>query len=245
MIDTHCHIDLYENPMKIAEESEQNKIITIGMTNLPSHYLMGAPYVAKFKFVRLALGMHPLNAAEHNKEWDSFVRNIDHTSYIGEIGLDFSREGMATKSIQIETFCKILNLLKNKKKVISIHSRGAEKTVLQYLEEYNIKNAIFHWYSGAKSILVEIIERGYYFSINPAMIVSKKGQNIIKDIPIDKILAETDGPYTIVNNRYVKPKDVKLVYEYLSIERGINILELEKIIDMNFYKLIEWIKSDK
>lgn len=243
MIDTHCHIDLYDNPMKIAEECEQKKIITIVMTNLPSHYLLGAPYVAKLKFVRLALGMHPLNTTEHKKEWNRFEANIDKTSYIGEIGLDYSREGIKTKDIQIDTFCKILELLKDKKKIISIHSRGAEKEVLQYLVEYNIKNAIFHWYSGSKTVLAKIIEQGHYFSINPAMIRSKNGQNIIKNIPISRILTETDGPFTRVNNRITKPIDVKLVYDYLSSEKGKNASEIESIVETNFYSLIEWIKT--
>ena len=92
IIDTHCHIDMYENPLEVALECEQKGVITIGMTNLPSHFELGRPHLLAFKKVRLALGLHPLYAESHKKELPIFLRNISKTSYIGEIGLDFSKD---------------------------------------------------------------------------------------------------------------------------------------------------------
>lgn len=242
MIDTHCHIDLYKNPIQIANECERDGIITIGMTNLPSHFELGYNHLLKFKKVRLALGMHPLYAEQHIGEFDKFVKNISKTSYIGEIGLDFSKEGIATKEIQIDSFIKLLNELSDKKKILSIHSRKAEKDVLKYLIEYKIKLAIFHWYSGSISLINEIINAGYFFSINPEMIKYKSGIEIIKNIPLEMILTESDGPFIQINNVAIKPSDVRLVYQYLASIHNKSLKEVENIVNNNFSKLISEIK---
>lgn len=242
MIDTHCHIDLYNDPLLILNECEANNIITIGMTNLPSHFDIGYEHVLPYKNIRLALGMHPLYVNQHPKEFAGFIKNLLRTSYIGEIGLDFSKEGISTKESQIHSFLKILKELKGKKKLLSLHSRRAEIEVLQYLKEYQIKSAIFHWYSGPINLIEEIVEAGYYFSINTAMIKSKVGQSIIKSIPINKILTETDGPFIEVNGRKVRPFDVKLVEIYLSTLWQKDSLEVSSIIESNFSKIISGIK---
>ena len=101
MIDTHCHFDVMPQPEAYISRKEQEGDIVIGMTNLPSHFQMGQPHLKGFKHIRLALGLHPLLAAESKKEVPLFKRLIDQTSYIGEIGLDFSKEGYTTKDEQV------------------------------------------------------------------------------------------------------------------------------------------------
>jgi TatD DNase family protein len=242
MIDTHCHIDMYNNPLEIAKESERLGIITIGMTNLPSHFELGYEHLLSFTKVRLALGMHPLYAEQHLLELPKFIKNVSNTSYIGEIGLDFSREGIATKDQQLSTFTKILQELKGKHKIISLHSRKAEKQVLQLLIEHRIQNAIFHWYSGPVGLINEIVEAGYYFSVNPAMIKSKSGQEIIKRIPKDYLLTESDGPYIEKEGIPIKPKDVKDVHAYLAGIFNVSELDIQETITRNFRRLLNAIR---
>lgn len=195
MIDVHCHFDMMPNPEVYVRQKEETGDIVIGMTNLPSHFQIGQPFVMHYKHIRLGLGFHPLLAAENKKELTLFKRLIDETSYIGEIGLDFSREGYASKEEQIIVLKEILTTLRGKKKIVSVHSRRAEKELLGLLGEFNIENVIFHWYSGSVSLIPEILERGYYFSINEAMTLSRSGNSIIEKIPKDRILMETDAPY--------------------------------------------------
>ena len=238
LIDTHCHFDLYPNPKEIIDESEKLGITTIGMTNLPSHFKLGFNHVKGYKKVRLALGMHPLMAVEHKKELPLFLKYLDMTSYIGEIGLDFSREGIESKDIQIASFKRILISIQKKSKILSIHSRGAEKEVLELLKSYEIKNAIFHWYSGNLTLIDEIVNSGYYFSINTAMINSKKGKQIIERIPKDHLLTESDGPYIEHKGKTVKPVNINLIIEYLSKLYGLERNSVEELIKVNFYRLI-------
>lgn len=242
MIDTHCHIDLYNKPEHILSECEKAGITVLAMTNLPSHFEMGYPHVLPYKKIRLALGMHPLYANSHEKEFGSFLRNLSKTSYIGEIGLDFSREGFATKDLQIRSFNKILMYLSGQKKILSLHSRRAEKEVLEQLQLRQIQAAIFHWYSGPLSLIDKITGAGYYFSINPAMIQTESGQKIINRIPVDKILTETDGPFIEIGGRPVKPGDVALVHQFLSKKWGKSEDEVDEIILTNFRRLIVCLK---
>ncbi|GHU75789.1 hydrolase [Spirochaetia bacterium] len=237
MIDTHCHFDFAENPINYISNNERNKIITIGMTNLPSHFDLGINHIKNYKYIRLALGLHPLLAIEHEKEYLIFKRNIDKTSYIGEIGLDFSREGFKTKKIQIKSFNFVLDCIDKNKKILSIHSRNAERDVFEILSGKNIENVIFHWYSGSIELLSKIIDKNYFFSINSAMINSEHGKKIINNIPKEQIVTETDYPF-------IKDTDILSCHHYLSNLWKKKEMEVENIIRLNFNKLIQKIKTD-
>lgn len=195
MIDTHCHFDMMPQPEAYIRQKEQAGDIVIGMTNLPSHFQIGQPLLRGYKHIRLALGLHPLLAAESKSEVTLFKRLINQTSYIGEIGLDFSKEGLATKDEQVVVLRELLSAIRGKKKIVSVHSRRAEKELLALLSEYEIKNVIFHWYSGPVDLIPAILAQGYYFSVNEAMCLSKNGRAIIEKIPRERLLTETDAPY--------------------------------------------------
>ncbi len=227
IIDTHCHFDMMPNPEAYISAKEKVGDIVIGMTNLPSHFKMGFPHVKRYKHIRLALGLHPLLASENKNELPLFNCLLDQTSYIGEIGLDFSKEGLSTKEDQISTLRKLLEKLEGRKKIISVHSRKAEKELFDLLCEYNINNVIFHWYSGPIDLIPSIISKGYYFSINEAMTISKNGPTIIKEIPRSRILTESDAPF---NNKV----DIK--------EAQINMQITENEVKNNFMELLSKIK---
>ena len=234
MIDVHCHFDMAKNPEKYISDNEKKQNITIGMTNLPSHFKMGINHVKGYKFIRLALGLHPLRATEHAKEYSKFKQYLDMTSYIGEVGLDFSREGFSTKEIQIKSFEFVLDCIKSKNKILSLHSRRAEKEILEMLIKNRIRNAIFHWYSGSINIIEKIVEYGYFFSINSAMSSSENGRKIISKIPRELILTETDFPYT--NGNLID------TYSYLSDIWGESKDFVKNTIKQNFLRIIQNIK---
>ena len=223
IIDTHCHFDMMPNPKAYISAKEKAGDIVIGMTNLPSHFKMGFPHVKRYKHIRLALGLHPLLASENKNELPLFNCLLDQTSYIGEIGLDFSKEGLSTMEDQIYVLRKLLEKLEGRKKIISVHSRKAEKELFDLLCEYNINNVIFHWYSGPIDLIPSIISKGYYFSINEAMTISKNGRAIIKEIPRNRILTESDAPF---NNK----ADIK--------EALINMHITENEVKKNFMELL-------
>lgn len=235
MVDVHCHFDMAENPIKYISENEKRKIVTIGMTNLPSHFRLGKDHVREYKYIRLALGLHPLRANDHKNEYSNFRKYINETSYIGEVGLDFSPEGFRTKEIQIKSFEFVLDCIQGEKKIISLHSRRAEKEVLEMICNRSIETAIFHWYSGSLNVLDKIINCGFFLSVNSAMLNSENGRKIIAKIPKELIFTETDYPF-------IEKADTNAVLEYLSRLWVITETEVERIIDDNFRRLLLKIK---
>lgn len=227
IIDTHCHYDMMDSPEDYIKEVEKTGDIVIGMTNLPSHFDMGFEYIREYKKVRLALGFHPQLADEHKDELPLFTKYMGRTSYIGEIGLDFSPDYISTRNAQLFCLKYILEELQGKNKIISVHSRRAEKDLFSLLLDYNIRNVIFHWYSGPLSLIPEIISEGYYFSINEAMTLSISGKKIIERIPADRILTESDAPFNRKNN-------ITSVLRNLGLE--------EQLIERNFRRLVEQIR---
>lgn len=195
LIDTHCHFDMMSDPVMYIDKVEKKGDIVIGMTNLPSHFQMGFPHIKDYKNIRLALGYHPQIVTAAKNELLLFDQLLDQTSYIGEIGLDFSPDFVSSKDKQLSVLRHILSVLKGKNKIVSVHSRGAEKELLELLSEYEINNVIFHWYTGPIKIIPAILDRGYYFSINEAMAHSVNGKKTIAAIPKNCILTESDSPY--------------------------------------------------
>lgn len=239
MIDTHCHIDLYPRPIEIASGAEDAGVFTIIVTNLPSAFDRAYPHVQGMGNIRLALGLHPLVAERHQAEKERFTELAEKTSYIGEIGLDFSRAGRSTKELQVDSFRFVLQTLRDKPKFLTLHSRQAEAAVLEILEEEKRSPVVFHWYSGSLTVLRRAISQGHFFSINPAMVKSQKGRKIIEAIPPDRILTESDGPFVKVGNRRVVPSDVVLAEQYLATLWQKKTYEVSTMIRKNFFKIVD------
>jgi TatD DNase family protein len=234
LIDTHCHVDRFPDPAAIAARCERERLITVAVTNLPSHYSQDVRHVKALQYVKLALGFHPLVVGQYYRELDTFLGMLPKVDFVGEIGLDFSNEGISTKAQQLAAFRTIAKSLAETRKFVTLHSRGAADTVLAVLEEFNVTNAVFHWYSGSLGVLDRAIDRGFYFSVNPSMIHSNKGRKIITRIPRHRVLTESDGPYAKIQNRPTEPSDVRNVVEFLSKEWGISMDETSKQIFQNY-----------
>lgn len=238
MIDAHCHIDLFPDPLAVAVEAERDDIVTIAVTNLPSHFQIGYPHIRGLRRIRLALGLHPLMADKHHSELELFKTLASKTSYIGEIGLDFSETGKATKDEQIDSFRFVLRAINDRPRFISLHSRRAESAVLEVLDEFGIACTVFHWYTGPLNTLDQIIEKGHYFSVNSAMVNSKTGKKIVERIPRNRILTESDGPYVQLHGVPARPKDMKKVLSALKNIWGISIEQAESQVSDNFKVLV-------
>ncbi len=239
MLDAHCHLDLYGDPSRTALNAEAAGVFVVCVTNLPSAFLAAQPHIQQFKKVRLALGLHPLNAELHTEEeLSDFRKLVNETSFIGEVGLDFSLEGRKTRSKQLNSFQFALHCLNRESKFITIHSRQAESAVLELLRQEYQHPVVFHWYSGTLKTLDGAIEDGHYFSINPAMIRGTKGRDVIVRIPRERILTESDGPFINMGSRTIEPGDVRAVEEALGTIWGVGALAARTIVLKNFQELI-------
>ena len=194
MIDYHCHLDLYKSPMSVYEESKQRKIKILAVTTSPKAYVKAIQHFSDSKEIVVALGFHPELVADRINEKELFIQLMSASRYIGEIGIDGYRQNSRSLSIQASFFHEaLLEAEKRGGRILSIHSRGAVKKVLDIIDKTSNANvSILHWFTGSKSELERAVAMHCWFSINPKMCLSKSGQETIKGIPINKLLPETE-----------------------------------------------------
>lgn len=235
-VDFHVHIDYYENYKEVYEYYNTNKIYALFVTNFPEVYRKSKETFADSKYVKIALGYHPemVEIKPFNKK--EFDRQLDKTKYLGEVGLDFSKRFSKYREEQIKVFRYICQKANEGNKIMSIHSRNAEKDIVAILNEYKVKYAVFHWYTGSISLLKNIIASGYYLSLNPSMLKSKRGKEIISNTPLERILIETDGPYCKLKNRHIIPNDIPSVYR--DFEDFLGVGNLREIVFQNLNRLL-------
>lgn len=234
LIDTHFHLDMYKNHAEIFEYLNDNHIYTLVMTNSPGVYLGCKQMYNRGKYVRIALGFHPLNNELQSSDFEDFLRILPQVDYVGEIGLDFSGTNGVNKQRQIEYFDIITEKCSYMNKLMSVHIRQAEDIACEIIEKYRPAKCIIHWYNGNIVQLNRLIECGCYFSVNGNMAVSKKG--LIQNIPRNRILIESDGPYSKIDGKKFQPQ--MLLREYEIIARTLNEPNLISIVYDNFRNVL-------
>lgn len=240
MIDLHCHLDLYPNPADVVKECTKRDLYVLSITNTPSAWIKTAALAKDNKKIKTALGLHPQLAKERISELSLFNRLITETKYVGEIGLDGSPEFSSFWDEQVYVFDQILkSCCKNGGRIISIHSRRASKEVIDHLEKNpGFGKAILHWFTGGKKDLQKAIDIGCWFSVGPAMLKSKNGKELIKLMPTDRVITETDGPFAMMNNTSLMPWDVEIAISDLGKLWNASDNEVRLILKNNFLKLL-------
>lgn len=195
LFDTHFHLDLQKDRAVAIREIEDNQLYTIAVTNLPELYRKEVTEFSS-KYIRVALGFHPELIHDYSFQLPLMWDLLPDARYVGEVGLDFVDRKYEVE--QVGFFRELVERCKNdEKKIITIHSRNAVKSVLDIIgKDFKFK-PIMHWYTGTKTELIRAIDAGCWFSINSAMIHSRKFMALLPIIPEDRILLETDSPFTI------------------------------------------------
>lgn len=236
-MDSHMHFDLYGDKGSIIDYIESKGSYTLAVTNLPVLFKRYYNDFKNYKYIKLALGFHPELVFEYQDQLPIFLSHINKTRYIGEVGLDFSTENVINRESQLMIFSEIIKRCnEHKNKIVSVHSRRAHKEVIEILTGFN-GMVILHWYSGSIRELKTAISREYYFSINQQMIRSNTGRKIINMIPLDRILIESDAPFTCGLKDKYDLFFVDEIYKYLSETRNIQLGEVSRVIYRNFKKI--------
>lgn len=226
LIDTHFHLDFYKNHNEIYKIINDKKQYTLCMTNSPGIYLSCKNLYPETKYLKFALGFHPLNTSLKDEDFNHFIRIAKTVNYIGEVGLDFK----STKSLDIDKqlyyFEKIVELCAKENKLLSVHVKGAENQLVEIISKYRPLKCIVHWYGGSAKRLRDLIELGCYFSVNSNMILSLQALQRVKLIPNERLLIESDGPFSKVNGKKYHPNLLVEVYNSIAIVRNIeNLVE--------------------
>ena len=241
MIDFHCHLDLYPDPAQIVGECRARGIYALSVTTTPSAWRGTVALSKDSPRFKTALGLHPQLAHQRKAELSLFRDFIAETRYVGEIGLDGAVEFRPYWDDQVAVFRQVLACCEEHNgRVISIHSRKAAKQVLDVLSEYpRAGAAVLHWFSGSLRDLERGIAMGCWFSVGPAMLAGERGKALTARMPRDRVLTETDGPFSQIHGRPTFPWDVAEALRGLASVWGIAVSDAAKIVDDNLRTLVE------
>lgn len=205
--DAHCHLGLMSGPNAVVREA-----ITMGLGIFdcgvdPRDFATANKHASISPNVIAGVGLHPWWIADGRcgaAEVDLLCELASRERFIGEVGLDFSPRFAGTEGIQTQTFerlCQALSQHPLAGRVLSIHTVRAAGTALDILEssgllkdDLNSPTIIFHWFSGTSDELVRARSVGCYFSVNKRMLATKRGREYARQIPLDRLLLETDAP---------------------------------------------------
>lgn len=126
-------------------------------------------------------------------------------------------------------------------KILTIHSVRAAKAVLDMIEAHlpaRAGKAVLHWFNGSKSDARRAVDLGCYFSVNARMLETDKGRDLVNSLPMERILTETDGPFTQINERPSSPADVAATVSTMAGLRQISPQELASNISKNLQSLL-------
>jgi len=208
LIDLHCHLDLYPEPANIARRCAEKGLYVLSVTTTPSAWPVTSR-LARGR-IRTALGLHPQLAHERWPELTLFDKLLPQVSYVGEVGLDGTPASRAHWGIQLKVFHHIFSSCERLGwRILSRHSSQANEAVLDCLDAHPDSCVpILHWFSGPKRDLYRAIASGCWFSVNPAMLVSKKGKELTIQMPRERVLTESDGPFAKIDGRTTLPWEV-------------------------------------
>jgi TatD DNase family protein len=236
-VDFHCHLDLYPDFPSAVQEAEEAGVYTLTVTTTPKAWPCNRDLTQKTRHVRAALGLHPQLVHERANELSLWKQYLPETRYVGEVGIDAGPQYYRSLDTQTEVFEQVLkSCAAVGGKVLTVHSVRAAKAVLDLIEA-NLPPAcgkvVLHWFTGSKSEARRAAELGCYFSVNAQMMRSEKGRDLIGSLPLDRLLTETDGPFTQVDGRPAGPSDIKHTVEAIARLRGKTAAETGVLIRDN------------
>jgi TatD DNase family protein len=224
LIDAHCHIDRCgENLGYALEQIKQHRVFTISNSMDIHSYKQNVEIATTSDFILPIFGIHPWNASEYVGRLEDLDWAISESPMIGEIGLDYYFVNETSLyDDQREVFEYLLRAASSQKKIVIVHTKGAENETFQLLRQYNIERVIIHWYSGPWHILEAMVEYGFYFTIGVEVMFSQHIQDIARYLPSELLLTETDNPggYKSITGTVGSPLLIENVVEKLAEIRG-------------------------
>jgi len=250
LIDTHVHLEDEkfsndrEEVILRAKQEGIHRIINIGSDLITSK--QSIELAKKYDFIYATVGLHPHDAGKFNESvYETFLELAKNEKVvgIGEIGLDYYRD-LSTRHIQQHVFRQFIRLAKTINLPIIVHDRQAHSDILKILKEEgaSIVGGVLHSFSGDVDMLKEVINLGFYISISGVVTYSDSLSKIIKLIPLERVLIETDCPYLTpvpYRGKRNEPAYVKYTAEKVGQILGLTLVEISKITTSNAFKLFK------
>ncbi|MGB9845407.1 TatD family hydrolase [Methanothermobacter tenebrarum] len=248
IIDVHCHIDFKEFNKDREEVIKRAKkkltgIIDCGVGLGGVRRSIGLSEEYKH-FIYPTLGLHPVDAARmEDNIIEATIReiedNIEKAVGVGESGLDFHHtRDLEGRRRQEKIFRLFIELAIEYELPLIIHARDSERQAFKIIKEHPIEDVIFHCYSGSIDTAKNIIEEGYYLSFSTMVCFIDHHQKLIKDLPLQSILTETDSPYlSPFKGKRNEPSFIEEALKKIAQIKNMSMAEVDKITEKNAKKV--------
>ena len=240
MIDVHCHLTAREfegkldSLVKEAAEAGVEIMITSGLGYEDS---LKALKISDNRRIYPSLGIAPYKLSGYEKVLQLIEKERSRIVGVGEIGLDYWRGDRSQRSLQQRVFEEFIDLAKSLDLPIIVHSRSAGRYALEILFRRKAERVVMHAFDGRVSYAVRAARRGFMFSIPPSVARSSQKQKLVKRLPLDSLLLESDAPVLAPERGQVNhPKNVRISAEWIS---RLKSLSFQKVVDRTTSNALE------
>ncbi|WP_338752500.1 TatD family hydrolase [Bacillus sp. FJAT-52991] len=250
LFDTHVHLNAEQYNEDVdevihrAKEAGVTNMIVVGFDRPTIEKAM--ELVEQHDFLYASVGWHPVDAIDMTADdlsWLEELAKRPKVVALGEMGLDYHWD-KSPKDVQKEVFRQQIRLAKKVKLPIIIHNREATEDTVAILKEAGADEVggIMHCFTGSVETAKECVEMNFYISLGGPVTFknAKKPKEVAADIPLDKLLIETDCPYLAPHpyrGKRNEPAFVKLVAEQIAELKGLSYEEVAKATNENALKL--------
>ena len=246
LIDTHAHLEMPEydhdrkDMIKRAQDSGIDYMLTIGIDIEACHQAISL--AEEFEFIYAVVGVHPHNAKVIDEDTYDVLRKLtqhEKVCALGEMGLDFFRN-LSPQDVQAKRFRELIALARELKLPVVVHDRDAHQETLSILKEEKAfeVGGVIHCFSGDYEMAVKCLDMGFYISI-PGTVTFRKAtalQELVKSIPLERILVETDAPFLApvpFRGKRNEPSYVSCVAEKIAQIKNLDFAEVAAVTSRN------------
>ncbi|MBP5534376.1 MAG: TatD family hydrolase [Alphaproteobacteria bacterium] len=258
IIDSHCHLTFgdYEDDMDLVIQNAREKGVgmILNVATNKDEYAQMVGLLEKYPFIYGAFGIHPDSIEPNNMiKIDELLDLLHHLKIIGvgETGLDYHYETIDRK-YQQESLMIHIEAARQTGLPLIIHTRDADDDMAAILQEamiYHPFKAMLHCFSSSEKLAKKALDLGCYLSIS-GMVTFKKADDlrqIIKKIPLNRLLVETDAPFLApvpYRGQRNEPAYIVETFKMLSELKDVPQKKLEEALESNFYTLFDKLKKE-
>ena len=248
LIDTHAHIDMGVgvNEETGDETTLQDILKEMNELGVKKAVIPAVEIATQDKVVELAnsdenifgmVGLFPSEAKTYTKEFEEKMETIANNNKkivaVGEVGLDYYWDKSFVE-LQKEVFIKQIKMAQRLNLPLVVHDREAHKDCFDILKEQKAENVLFHCFSGSVEFMRECVREGWYIALGGVVTFKNavKMKDVAKEVPLDRLVLETDSPYLTpvpYRGKPNKPAYVRYVAEEIA---KIKNIQLEELIDI-------------
>ena len=248
-VDSHCHLDypaLAKDRAGVVARARQAgvvRLLNVATTRRDSEIVLAT--ANDFEDVFCSFGVHPHHVAEAGEDVsiDTLIAKTAAPKVValGETGLDYFYD-KAPREIQQESFRRHIRAAQATKLPLIIHSRDAEDDTIRLLTEGGAVTGVMHCFSSRRILAEEAVALGFYISLS-GILTFKKSEElraIVRDVPLDKLLIETDAPYLApepFRGKICEPAYVIKTAQRLAEVKGVTLEEIARVTTDNFFRL--------